>query len=215
MPELFILADDADAARQAAASLFERVRARLAVILPAAAEVLHIGATAIPGCLTKGDLDIVVRVDPADFAAAEAGLAAAFDRNTGSIRTDAFAAFEDAGCRPPLGIQLTTKTSALDVFHRFAEALRADPALVARYNALKQAHNNRPMTRYRAEKDAFVSAVLRSIAGSCPPEPGHRTPSATRRQPAPRDGDGLPGAVDLSGSAPYCAAGWTGRRHGC
>lgn len=162
-PDLFILADDAGAARQAAASLFERVRTRLAVILPASAEVLHIGATAIPGCLTKGDLDIVVRVDPTDFVTAEAGLAAAFGRNAGSIRTDAFAAFEDADCRPPLGIQLTAKDGVLDVFHRFADALRADPELLARYNALKLAHHTRPMARYRAEKDAFVSEVLRSL----------------------------------------------------
>src|SRR4030095_4363123 len=104
---------------------------------PGSAEVLHTGATAVPGCLTKGDLDIVVRVDRVDFAASEALLADRFRRNTGSIRTDEFAAFEDPDRSPHLGVQLTVKGGALDDFHRFAETLRQDPLLVRRYNDLK------------------------------------------------------------------------------
>ena len=107
--------------------------------------MLHVGATAVPGCLTKGDLDVVVRVEPADFAAAEARLAGRFGRNAGSVRTEDFAAFAEAGRSPPLGIQLTVKGGALDIFHAFAAALRGDPALVRRYNALKLRFRGRPM----------------------------------------------------------------------
>ena len=97
--ELFILAHDPEAAR-------------------------HVGATAIPGCLTKGDLDIVVRVDPSHFTADEGRLAASFDRNVGSIRTDHFAAFEDEEAHPHLRLQLTVKGGCL----RRLSSFRRSPA---------------------------------------------------------------------------------------
>jgi GrpB-like predicted nucleotidyltransferase (UPF0157 family) len=58
---LFILVD-ANRAREQAQRLFEAVSKSLIEVLPPAADVRHFGATAVPGCLTKGDLDIVVRV---------------------------------------------------------------------------------------------------------------------------------------------------------
>lgn len=158
--EIFLLVPDPVAAAALAERAFEALKMALVPILPASVSVRHIGATAIPGCLTKGDLDIVVRVDAADFAQAEAALAARFQRNTGSIRTDAFAAFEDAARTPPLGIQLAVKGDPLDDFHDFADALNDDPVLVERYNALKRVFNGRPMTDYRAAKDAFIAEVL-------------------------------------------------------
>ncbi|SFL29819.1 GrpB family protein [Methylobacterium pseudosasicola] len=167
--ERFRLTEDNDAARAAADRLFAVVRVALKPVLPPATEILHVGATAIPGCLTKGDLDLVVRVDGPAFAEAESRLAARFTRNAGSVRTDDFAAFTDAGRTPHLGIQLTVKGGPLDVFHLFAAALRADPERVVRYNALKRAHHDQPMTLYRAAKDAFIADVLRS----CPPPSSH------------------------------------------
>lgn len=68
------------------------------------------GASAIPGCLTKGYLDLVVRVDAAEFDRAEAALAASFRMmKPGSIRTDDFAAFADETRVLPLGIQRTVE----------------------------------------------------------------------------------------------------------
>ena len=70
--EIFTIARDTEGAGALARHLFEEVRSRLAAALPEAARIHHIGATAVPGCLTKGDLDIVVRVEGRDFAKAEA-----------------------------------------------------------------------------------------------------------------------------------------------
>jgi GrpB-like predicted nucleotidyltransferase (UPF0157 family) len=154
------LAPDPEVARGAAETLFRMVASELAAVLPSSAEVLHIGATAVPGCLTKGDLDIAVRVDRANFPAAQALLMERLSRNVGSTRTDEFAAFEDAHCSPHLGVQLTVKGGAFDIFHHFVEALRADPVLVRRYNDLKQRFRDGPMADYRAAKDAFVGEVL-------------------------------------------------------
>lgn len=159
--DTFTLAVDPEAARAAAELLFDAVRRDLVPVLPLSAEMLHVGATSVPGCLTKGDLDIVVRVDPADFAAADACLAARFARNHGSARTEEFASFEDESYAPHLGIQLTVRDGAFDVFHLFADALRADPDLVKRYNDLKRAYRDQPMAAYRTAKDQFVADVLR------------------------------------------------------
>jgi GrpB-like predicted nucleotidyltransferase (UPF0157 family) len=165
--ETFQIAQDTEGARSVAEALFEAVARELKSMLPASAIVLHVGATAVAGCLTKGDLDIVVRVDRDDFVLAEERLAAAFARNGGSIRTADFAAFEDDGRSPHLGIQLTIVGGRFDVFHLFVQALRDDPTLVLRYNALKTRFDHGPMRDYRAAKDAFVSEVLRSkgVAG--------------------------------------------------
>ncbi|WP_264073582.1 GrpB family protein [Rhodopseudomonas palustris] len=160
-PVRFHIAADHDHARDAVERLFASVKQQLIAVLPNTSEILHIGATSVPGCLTKGDLDIVVRVERKDFHATEAALAARYARNSGSVRTNEFAAFEDDACTPHLGIQLTVKGGEFDVFHQFAAALRADPALVERYNELKRAHDGQPMDRYRAAKDAFVTDALR------------------------------------------------------
>lgn len=148
----------------AADALFAEIANVLRPLLPTSADIRHVGATSVPGCLTKGDLDIVVRVTAADFAAADKALAACFGRNPGSARTDTFSAFEDAGQVPHLGVQLVVVGSPFDVFHLLAEALRSDGELLARYNALKSRFDGRPMIEYRAAKDAFIAEALRKLS---------------------------------------------------
>jgi GrpB-like predicted nucleotidyltransferase (UPF0157 family) len=156
----FVLHPEQARAYEAAARLFARISDELKRTLPASAEILHVGATAVPGCLTKGDLDIVVRVPAPAFAAADAVLAARFTRNVGSRRTDTFSSFEDAQATPHLGIQLTVAGGEDDYFHLFVEALRREPELVARYNALKRGFDGKPMDAYRVAKGAFIAEAL-------------------------------------------------------
>jgi GrpB-like predicted nucleotidyltransferase (UPF0157 family) len=151
---------DPESARVAAQRLFEAVSRSLTDILPPTADIRHVGATAIPGCLTKGDLDIVVRVTAGDFEAADTALASGYARNHGSVRSPVFSAFEDASSRPHLGIQLTAIDSPFDFFHLFAEGLRQSPQLLDKYNALKRSHDGCDMSVYRVAKDAFVEKVL-------------------------------------------------------
>lgn len=159
--DVLALPEDQQAVRDRAAQLFARLRAELEAVLPADCHVLHVGATAIPDCLTKGDLDLVVRCEAADFAKADTVLADRFARNLGSLRTADFSAFEDASSVPPCGVQLTVRSGPLDVFHLFADALRNDPILLGRYNALKRCYDGRSMDAYRDAKAAFVHSVLR------------------------------------------------------
>ena len=160
----FYIAKNQRQARAAADRLFEEVKQELHDFLSVPVEIEHIGATAVPDCLTKGDLDVVVRVQREDFQAVEAAFAARYEPNPGSTRTEEFAAFEDETRRPHLGLQLTAKGGAFDIFHHFVDALRANPELVMEYNALKLAHDGQPMDRYRAAKDAFIDQVLRNVS---------------------------------------------------
>ena len=151
---------DPEPAREKAQRHFEHVRNSLVTHLPPGADIRHIGATAVPGCLTKGDLDIVIRVDAGSFRQADALLAARFARNNGSIRTRGFSAFADPSTDPHLGIQLAVIGGPHDFFHLFVDALLRSPALVTEYNALKQHYEGKNMNTYRAAKDAFVEQVL-------------------------------------------------------
>jgi len=160
----FTLADP-ERAREEAQQLFEAVSQSLAAVLPRDADVRHVGATALPGCLTKGDLDIVVRVSAKDFTDADSVLASRFARNSGSIRTESFSAFEDALSRPHLGIQLVAIDGPFDFFHQFTEALRGSPQLLEEYNALKRSYEGADMALYRTGKDAFVERVLADSEG--------------------------------------------------
>ena len=110
---------------------FRRHRRRLARLLPRA-DIQHIGGTAIPGAITKGDLDILVCVSRADFARADKLLATGYARNAAAHRSRSFSSFKDDEADPPLGIQLATHGSALYQFTVFRDALVADTALVKR-----------------------------------------------------------------------------------
>jgi GrpB-like predicted nucleotidyltransferase (UPF0157 family) len=159
---LFCLVET-ESARESADRLFEQVRKALAPLLPTNSQMHHIGSTAAPGCLTKGDLDIVVRVPAEAFRQVDALLAARYARNEGSVRTDNFSAFEDASTEPHLGIQLTAIGGPYDFFHLFVEALSRSPALVDEYNTLKRDYDGKEMAIYRAAKDAFVERVLAGL----------------------------------------------------
>jgi GrpB-like predicted nucleotidyltransferase (UPF0157 family) len=145
--------------RDAVAAAFDGHAEALRGLLPGA-DIQHVGSTAVPGSLTKGDLDIQVRVEEDAFDAAEVLLAARFERNPGSVRTPAFASFKDDSARPPLGVQLTTKGSEFDFFVRARDRFLADPALVARYNAIKRAFDGRSMAAYREAKAELFEELL-------------------------------------------------------
>ena len=151
---------------EAADIAFQAFRDKWASLLPASAKIEHVGATAIPGCLSKGDLDVCIRISAVEFPEAERQLAAAYDRNTGSLRDETFASFKDDMHAPPLGVQLVAQASELDVFVTFREVVRRDPQLVADYNELKKRFAGRAMDDYRAAKSAFIADVLaRTRAG--------------------------------------------------
>ncbi len=151
----------ADEARRTAAQAYERWLTLYRTSLPDEADIRHVGATSIPGALTKGDLDIAIRLGEGEFAVARDALDRTHTQNLKSVRDDSFAAYEADGFACPVGVQLVVRGSKLDVFDAFREALLGDETKLAAYNALKLEYQGRPMAEYRAAKSEFIAKVLK------------------------------------------------------
>jgi len=148
--------------REIAETAFVNLRSSILAALPYAA-VEHVGSTAVPGCLTKGDLDLSIVVSQQQFPQALVILDATFEPNTGSDRNTEFAAFVDNSYQLPVGLQLAVAGTEADSFVAWRELLLKSADTVERYNHLKSKHQGGDMEQYRAEKSAFIEAALRSM----------------------------------------------------
>jgi GrpB-like predicted nucleotidyltransferase (UPF0157 family) len=151
--------------RARAEAAFERHALRLQALLPTA-RVEHVGSTAVPGMLTKGDVDLCVLVRADELADAAARLGAAYAENVGSDRNEhlaSFVAVREAD-EIDVGVQLVAEGSPFDMFVRWRELLRAHEPLRRDYDALKRRHDGGDRNAYRAAKAAFIEAALRDAA---------------------------------------------------
>jgi len=137
-----------------------RLTALLKGLVPAA-EVLEVGSTAVPGVIGKGDIDLLVRVPAEAFAATRDRLDGALRRNAEQLSTDRYQGYH-LDSPVDAAVQLTITGCEHDDFEPFLEALRADPALVNAYNAMKLRWNGQPMAAYRTAKSQFIEQVLAS-----------------------------------------------------
>jgi GrpB-like predicted nucleotidyltransferase (UPF0157 family) len=141
------------------AELRERHRGRLAMLLPGA-DVQEIGATTVPGSITKGDLDLLVRVPGSDFASARGTLGEAYAIHQLDNWTPTFASFKAAAREPGVGVHLVAEGSETDLLLLGSrDALLADPALLERYNALKREHEGADPETYLLAKAAFFESL--------------------------------------------------------
>ncbi|MBU0799696.1 MAG: GrpB family protein [Alphaproteobacteria bacterium] len=131
---------------------------------PDGAKIEHVGASAIPGCLTRGNVDVCVIVKPEMFDDVREKLAGTYDVDIDVEAGDDFAAFVDPACRPPLQVQLVVRDSGMDIFVPFRDAMVQDPAIVTAYNVLKKEMVGKPMLEYRSAQDAFITYVLENGA---------------------------------------------------
>ncbi|MFK3938555.1 GrpB family protein [Alkalihalobacillus sp. NPDC078783] len=127
------------------------------------ADIHHVGSTAVPNSLTKGDLDFQVRVKQDDFQPAKQSLLSLYELNTGSSQTSFFSAFEIDDTLP-IGIQLTVIDSEIDHFWKVTKYLIENPTIQEQYNQLKRSNNGQPMDNYRQKKSAFIESILESEA---------------------------------------------------
>jgi GrpB-like predicted nucleotidyltransferase (UPF0157 family) len=123
------------------------------------AEIHHIGATALPSGHTKGDVDVNIRVDEAQFAAVVDILAARFAVAQPENWTPTFASFSADGYALPLGIQLTAIGSSDDFLLALRDRMRADRELLRRYDELKVASAVLGAQAYWEAKDRFLQAL--------------------------------------------------------
>lgn len=154
----------ADEVRDSAAATFAEHRAVVGALIPGA-EVEHVGATAVPGAVTKGDVDVLVRVGEPDFPAAVEVLARRYAIHQPDQWTPTFASFRDPQApEPGVGVQLVVAGSDFDAcFGPFRDALIEDAALLAAYNECKRRLDGLGYDAYTEQKAEFVERVLRDL----------------------------------------------------
>lgn len=139
--------------------VFTQERERILSVLPNA-EVHHIGSTAIPGAITKGDLDVNIRVKEGEFKGAVEQLKKLYAISQPYNWTEHFASFKSGDLEIDFGVQLTAIDTKDDTFLLFRDTLIKNPTLVEEYNELKVRFEGGSMDEYRKEKSKFCEKVV-------------------------------------------------------
>lgn len=150
-----------DALRPKVAAAVQRLSAELSDLLPNA-KIEHIGATAVPGALTKGDLDLLVRVPADGFAPAVDALGSRFAPHFREEWTADLASFkEEPEVDLPVGIQLVIRGGRSDrLFLRWRDLLRENHGLLGRFNEFKLTHSAMDYAEYTEAKAGFIEQAL-------------------------------------------------------
>ena len=141
---------------------FQEEQEKIERLLPRA-EVVHTGATSLPAALTRGDLDIHVRVSAGDFSQAREAFALVYTSHRADMWTAGFATFVAANAPIATGVALTAMGSEHD--RRFVvawERLERDPQLLEAHNAIKLKYEGAvDADSYEAAKSAFFTALTK------------------------------------------------------
>lgn len=125
-------------------------------------DVQHVGATSVEGLLSKGDLDIQVRVAAKDFEAAKAMLRDTYEVAQEENWNQSFASFKDDSGEVSVGVQLTVIDSEDDdYFYKLRDILNKDAESREAFNQLKRNYNGVSMDEYRRAKSKFIEELLR------------------------------------------------------
>ena len=158
-----------------AIELFETVAAEIRVCLPDA-RIEHVGASSIPGAVSKGDLDVFIGVSRQRFARALALLRKlGYREKKGTLRTDALCMLETDKHGSDVAIQLVENGSRFEMFLTFRDRLRCDARLLQEYNEMKLGCSGLGEDAYRSRKSAFIEDALASSATA---DPGLGRPGA-------------------------------------
>lgn len=144
-------------------------------------ELLLVGGSSVPAALTRGDVDLHLRVEPADFAGTVRRLRRWYAVVHPEIWSPTLATFTVPAVLPT-GLAVTPAGSEHDLrFTRGWRLLAADPGLLAAYNALKAGYDGSDERGYEERKSAFFDRLVRLW-------PAH--PDGGGRGPAPEEKDG-------------------------
>jgi GrpB-like predicted nucleotidyltransferase (UPF0157 family) len=142
---------------------FQNLQEQLSRIVPNA-EIEHIGASAIKGAISKGDLDLLVRVEKNDFAESLARIQTiGFKIKDGTLRTESLCMLQSITTEIDAAIQLIEKGSKFEMFILFRDRLNNDPNLVEKYNQVKIDSTGLSADEYRSRKDKFIRSVIGDI----------------------------------------------------
>jgi GrpB-like predicted nucleotidyltransferase (UPF0157 family) len=146
----------ADDIRREIDALFAREKEKLSGLLPDV-DIQHVGSTAVAGTLSKGDLDINIRVTSEQFPVLIEKLKTIYQIHQPENWTNGFASFKDDF--RDLGIQVTVIGTLHDCFVAQRNYFRSHPEAVTDYNQLKRKFEGKNMADYRKEKAKFFEAM--------------------------------------------------------
>ncbi len=145
-----------------AEELYLAVREEILALVDGA-RVEHIGSSAIPGSLSKGDVDVCVVVTTSSHSQTVATLEKAGYMAKGeTLRTSELCMLQSQSHKD-LALQVIAEGSEFEFFIKFRDALRNDASLVEAYNKVKLQYATSPAPAYRAAKDDFIKTVLRNL----------------------------------------------------
>jgi len=139
--------------------IFKEQKVRIAQLLPYA-DIQHIGSTSIPNSLTKGDLDVVVRIPSSEFKHSIEELKFIYDINQPKNWSNTFASFkDDKKLGIDFGAQVVVKDTKSDDFTKLRDILLSNPDLVEEFNIIKEKYEGKSMDEYRKEKADFFQRL--------------------------------------------------------
>ena len=145
--------------QQRCADAFDRHRVLISKILPDA-RIEHIGSSAVPGAVSKGDLDIFIGVSPSEHEDAVAALiSCGFSEHRNTLRTNELCMLMSP--EPDVSLQVVANASEFEFFIIFRDVLRSSPDILNQYNQLKRSCEVMDQDDYRKIKSEFIEDILR------------------------------------------------------
>lgn len=139
--------------------LFLRYKSKIEEVLPDV-RVEHIGASAIPTAISKGDLDIFVGVEAFKLErVVQLIVTLGFQEKFDTLRTPELCMLESSSTED-VAIQVVANGSEFEFFLIFRDKLRSNMSLVQQYNELKLSCECLSQDAYRLKKSAFIEQVL-------------------------------------------------------
>lgn len=145
--------------QQRCAQLFNSYQKDISTLLPFA-KIEHIGSSAIPNAISKGDLDIYIEVKPDQFKFAIERLKTLnFIEKQNTLRTHELCMLESLN-KDDVAFQIVVTDSIFTFFLTFKNKLISSPKLVNEYNELKLQCSHLDPDQYRTIKSDFINRVL-------------------------------------------------------
>ncbi|AZC00667.1 GrpB family protein [Acinetobacter pittii] len=148
--------------QQRCTQLFNSYQKEISTLLPFA-KIEHIGSSAIPNAISKGDLDIYVEVKSDQFEFAIAQLKTLnFIEKQNTLRTHELCMLESLN-NDDVAFQIVVTDSIFTFFLTFKNKLISSPTLVNEYNQLKLQCSHLDADQYRTIKSDFINRVLNHL----------------------------------------------------
>ncbi len=140
--------------------IYKDLEEKIRALIPQA-RVEHVGASSVKGCVSKGDLDILVAVNQDDFEhSIDLIKTLDFYEKRDTLRTHDLCMFVTDRYQEDVAIQLIVSGSSFEDFIKFRDILRSDSKVLTKYNQLKMSSKGLSQVDYRSKKNDFISSIM-------------------------------------------------------